>query len=70
MIYSVSCFNLVGLGALFRGISPQNLPHGDGLILHRPGEYIRFTSSCAPTLCNKITPMDIGVQYSLQHVML
>ena len=48
MIYSASCFNLVGLGALFGSVSPQNPPLGDGLILHRPDEYIRFTPSCPP----------------------
>ena len=30
LIYSVSCFNLGGLGTSFGGLSPQNPPHGDG----------------------------------------
>jgi len=30
LIYSVSCFNLGGLGALFRGKNPPEAPRGDG----------------------------------------
>jgi len=31
LIYSVSCFNLWGFGALFGGLSPQKFPVATGL---------------------------------------
>jgi len=34
LIYSVSRFNLGGLGALFGGISPPKPPRGDGTATH------------------------------------
>jgi len=30
LLYSVSCFNLGGLGALFEGAKPPKAPRGDG----------------------------------------
>jgi len=34
LIYSVSCFNLGGLGDFFGGISPSKHPHGDGTVFN------------------------------------
>jgi len=53
MVFHVSIW---GIGALIGGKSPKS-PRGDGLLLHRPDECIRFTPSCPPTFCNKIAPM-------------
>jgi len=50
-------FQFGGAWSFIWGVSPQNPPRGDGLLLHWRDEYICFTPSCAPTFCNKIALM-------------
>jgi len=47
-------FQFGGAWSFIWGVSPQNPPRGDGLLLHWRDEYICFTPSCAPHFATKL----------------